>query len=375
MSSSSQAPFSAASPMYMDDGTQSDLSDDDDDDSYENPPAFRINQKVLCRDVSNGAHFYEAKVIKLKALGNDEWEFFVHYHGWSSRWDRWVNAEDLCEDTQENRALYLQKKDIAVQQHQAEQKKKRKEKLNDSARKKRRKGDENMPPNGEYTREFAEKRIAAYQGYCELPFTLKTVVVDEGDKVTRKGYVNPKFYDHNSISLPPRSVHNLPATVTVQQALLHYQKKRTGSAETESKREQIKAFCHGLGMVFDSALPLVLLYPEERPQYNSLQNDPNCKGKSPCQIYGCEFLLRLMIRLPTLLIAEPVHLMKINGPLIADLIILLQKNRQTCFKPKFRDPKYCELRDWEQQLVDQQEQKQQQERNNQTNKPKVADAS
>lgn len=334
--------------MHMDDGAQSDLSDD----SSENPPAFHINQRVLCRDVSNSAHYYESKVIKLKALGNDEWEFFVHYKGWSSRWDRWVNAEDLIEDNEENRALYLQKKNAAVEQHQAEVKKKRQEKFNDSARKKRRKSGENVPPNGVYTEEFAEKRIEAYRDYCELPFTLKAVVVDEGDKVTRKGYVNPKFYDVNSVSQPPRSVHNLPAAVTVQQALHHYQKKRGGSAETETKRAQVKAFVHGLGMVFDSALPVVLLYPEERPQYESLQNDPNCKDKRPCQIYGCEFLLRLMIRLPTLLITEPEHVMEVNGPLIADLIILLQKNRQTCFKPKFRDPKYCELRDWEQQLVD-----------------------
>jgi len=349
MSSSSQDLLSAASPMHMDDGTQSDFSDH----SFENPPAFHINQKVLCRDVSNSSHYYESKITKLKALGNNEWEFFVHYHGWSSRWDRWVNAEDLIEDTQENRALYLETKNAAVEQHQAEVKKKRKEKLNDSARKKRRKGDENLPPNGEYTREFAEKRIASYQDYCELPFTLKTVVVDEGDKVTRKGYVNPKCYDVNPPSLPPRSVHNLPATVTVQQALQHYQKKRGGSGVTEAKRAQVKAFCQGLALVFDSALPVVLLYPEERPQYASLQNDPNCKDKRPCQIYGCEFLLRLMIRLPTLLITEPLDVMEVNGPLIADLIILLQKNRQTVFKPTFRDPKYCELRDWEKQLLDQ----------------------
>lgn len=337
--------------MHMDDGNQSDISDD----SFGNTPAFHINQKVLCRDVNNSSHYYESKIIKLKALGNNEWEFFVHYYGWSSRWDRWVNAEDLIDDTEENRALYLKTKNAAVQQHQAEQKKKRKEKLMEAARKKRRKSDENMPPNGEWTIEFAEKRIAAYQDFCELPFTLKTVVVDEGDKVTRKGYVNPKFYDVDPPSLPPRSVHNLPAAVTVERALQQYQKKRGGSSETDAKRAQVKAFCQGLALVFDSALPLVLLYPEEKPQYESLKNDPKCKDKRPCQIYGCEFLLRLMVRLPTLLITEPAHLMEINGPLIADLIILLQKNRQACFKPQFRDPKYCELRDWEQKLYDEEQ--------------------
>jgi hypothetical protein len=58
------------------------------------------------------------------------------------------------------------------------------------------------------------------------------------------------------------------------------------------------------------------------------------------------------VRLPTLLQAEPKSEMEIMGPLLADLIILLQKNRQACFKGTYREPKYTELLDWEKQLAD-----------------------
>eukprot|EP00980_Cylindrotheca_fusiformis_P031190 scaffold25947_cov127-Cylindrotheca_fusiformis.AAC.2 len=76
------------------------------------------------------------------------------------------------------------------------------------------------------------------------------------------------------------------------------------------------------------------------------------QDKPPSQIYGCEFLLRLMTRLPTLMLTEPKSKMDVNGPLLQDLIVLLQKNRQACFKGKYREPKYSELRDWEKVLAD-----------------------
>jgi hypothetical protein len=81
-------------------------------------------------------------------------------------------------------------------------------------------------------------------------------------------------------------------------------------------------------------------------------DDTASKKKRPCEIYGCEFLLRLMVRLPALLQAEPQSEMDVMGPLIADLIVLLQKNRQACFKSTYREPKYNELLEFEKALAD-----------------------
>ena len=44
------------------------------------------------------------------------------------------------------------------------------------------------------------------------------------------------------------------------------------------------------------------------------------------------------------------------GPLIADLIVLLQKNRQACFtKEIYREPRLDELLPWEREMRDKQD--------------------
>ena len=193
-----------------------------------------------------------------------------------------------------------------------------------------------------------------YQEYCELPFTLSSILVDEFDCITRKDFESP------------RSVHVLPARVTVKQVLQHYQRKRsksassaksgsTGNDENEETKKQhndrIRRFCESLALLFDDALPVCLLYREERPQYDSLQIHESMRLKRPCEIYGSTFLLRLLQRLPILLRAEPRKEMDELGPLIADLIVLLQKNRQACFKDTYREPKHCELLSWEKEVI------------------------
>ncbi len=206
-----------------------------------------------------------------------------------------------------------------------------------------------------------------YQEYCELPFTLSTILVDEFDCIAN--------CNRNS----PRSLHVLPAKVTVQQVLQHYQRKRGGSncnstskehqnnkepnsleeqqlQQQEQHNERIQRFCESLALLFDDALPVCLLYREERPQYESLQQDANLKLKRPCEVYGSTFLLRLLHRLPILLKAEPRKEMDELGPLISDLVVLLQKNKQACFgKDSYREPKHDELMAWEKEAICKQE--------------------
>jgi hypothetical protein len=201
---------------------------------------------------------------------------------------------------------------------------------NDSSNKKRKKDD----PTGTSSNSSSRKRrtaaagaaaadsnsaagthIAFYQEYCELPFSLRTLLVDEYKYIARKGFDSPHGYDCVMASRPARSVHDLPAKVTVRQVLQHYQRKRGGSNsnnkdgndgdDNQKKQQQVRKFCEGLALLFDDALPLCLLYAEERPQYESLQNDDDLKLKRPCEIYGSTFLLRLIVRLPQLLAAEP----------------------------------------------------------------------
>eukprot|EP00934_Nitzschia_sp_Nitz4_P008184 Nitzschia sp. Nitz4//scaffold9_size221794//35708//36841//NITZ4_001324-RA/size221794-processed-gene-0.259-mRNA-1//1//CDS//3329560935//8174//frame0 len=326
---------------------------------YSAPPPFLPNERVLCTDVNNTTQFYPAIVKRIKCVSAEEWSFFVHYQGWNSRWDRWLSENSLLKDTPENRERHLNKPDASTgttagsltaslssgaagdpSQHQTpnatSSSKKRKSADTSSSRKRKHK-----------TNSSASNSKVAYQEYCELPFTLLTVLIDESRYITRKGFDNPSFYDTDAPSRTPRSLHVLPAAITVQQVLDQYQKKRGGSKEPSAeKREQVRRFTQGLAALFDQMLPVALLYPQEVPQYESFSSEP------PSQVYGCEYLLRLFLRLPYLLRYEPKTNMDLFGPLLGDLIVLLQKNRQACFKPAYREPLYHELLDWEKARYD-----------------------
>ena len=324
--------------------------------SDEEESPFVIDQRVLCRDENNDKHFYESVIRKVKylPLGN-KWSFYIHYNGWNARWDRWVSSGGIIPDTPENRKAHLKTKESSTATTttttiRTTPSKKRKSTDSTNSRK-RKSTDSNQSKQQQQQQQPQQQNALYYQEYCELPFTLQTIMVDEFQHISKKGFVgNGRFYDDCASPRPARSVHVLPATVTVKQVLQHYQKKRGGSNEIKTK--QVQKFCQGLALLFDGALPVCLLFPEERPQYESMLQQQIFQNKPPSEIYGCEFLLRLVVRLPTLLQAEPKSEMDVMGPLLADLIVLLQKNRQSCFKSTFREPNYNELFEWERQLRD-----------------------
>jgi mortality factor 4-like protein 1 len=61
------------------------------------------------------------------------------------------------------------------------------------------------------------------------------------------------------------------------------------------------AVSDGLCAYFDEALPVCLLYRFERPQYVSLFESGAAAAAAPCDVYGGEHLLRLLVKLPALL--------------------------------------------------------------------------
>lgn len=345
------------SPTYEDGAYRSDdktISEDDDEDLEEeeeeeeelegevakedqdepfqsSQPPYFPNQRVLCKDQNNEKHYYEAVVKKVKCVSEREWSFFVHYSGWNSRWDRWARKDETVDDTPANRKKYLKPKEV---------KKRKKEGETQSGTARKRKAADSVV------------KSLLYQEYCELPFTLRSVLLDEYEHITRQGFDSPPFRDLKPNKRPARSVHIFPAKVTVKQALQQYQKKRGGSSSDEVKQYNVRRFCTALGQVFDEALPVCLLYPEEVPQYKSMQHEGMFSDKRPCEVYGCEYLLRLMVRLPALAQGESRTEMDVMGPMIADLIVLLQKNRQACFKVAYREPKYDELLNFEKDLAD-----------------------
>ena len=355
-SSSSLGPtrvFTNGAPMEVDDHIKQEqeemsMADNNDQDKMEETfspmriqksaqPPFQIDQRVYAADKADKDAFYEAIIRKVRTFSQDEWEFLVHYQGWNARWDRWVSGDWLLPDTPENRLKYQQTQQNEEKALSVETKvtKKRKSSIDQSSSTRQRLS------NTTCTRSV---KLYLYSDYCELPFTLKTVLVDEYEKITRCGWDSKDRHDAPmKYSKPARMVHCLPAPVPVRKVLSSFRKKKlktlakqaAASENTDPSTpsdEDIQAFCEQLGRLFQNALPKLLLYPEERPQFEVLKktvSDPQWMD-----FYGSEYLLRLYVRLPALLQVEQ-HSIDITryivGPLLAELLVLMQKNRHALF--------------------------------------------
>jgi hypothetical protein len=145
-------------------------------------------------------------------------------------------------------------------------------------------------------------------------------------------------------SKPARMVHCLPAPVPVRKVLAHFRKRKLkylakqaeaseNTAPSAPSAEDIQAFCDQLELLFQKALPALLLYPEERPQFEEFKKTVPDDAKW-IDYFGCEYLLRLYVRLPVLLQIERHSIettRDVVGPLLAELLVLMQKNRQALF--------------------------------------------
>mmetsp|Transcript_2758 Transcript_2758/g.4157 ORF Transcript_2758/g.4157 Transcript_2758/m.4157 type:complete len:323 (+) Transcript_2758:124-1092(+) len=307
-------------------------------DADEIPQRFELEERVYYNEEEN---IYEA-VIRNALLKGQKWSYLVHFLGWNVRWDKWVEDRELRKATE----------DLRVQAAQQEEKSKRmkQEALNRKRKKREEVGD------------ICGKRInhtPTWDDYCELPFTLKTILIDERERILRIGTSDGPLHEvHNKdesiLMRSSRNVHALPASVTIKAVLKHYVnvKKKEGEnpcAVSVIEKKAI-AFVNGIEKIFGEALPALLLYHTERAQYISINDNLALRSLKLTEIYGCEYLLRLFVRLPLLLKhsgpsdATSRHEM---GSQLVDLIVLLQKNRHVCFKADFRLPNFDELNDFE----------------------------
>jgi hypothetical protein len=192
-------------------------------------------------------------------------------------------------------------------------------------------------------------RITTDGDSCQLPLSLQQILNEDQACVTLGGFDD----SHCGTPRPFRRLHVLPATVTVHQVLEHFENKATNDDDEGMRRH----FCQTLEALFDKVLVQDLLYPVEVPQFHALFSNASFQQRAPSEIYGCSFLLRLLVRLPHYtefpksdFSAFPASIQSMSY--VPDLVMLLQRNRQVCFRhDAFRVPTYEELLDWERELV------------------------
>jgi mortality factor 4-like protein 1 len=222
------------------------------------------------------------------------------------------------------------------------------------------------------------KRKQSHSGKIMIPFTLKKILVEQWEIISQC-----------------QMLPSLPASVTVRQALDQYveskgvvlevnkaadETEKADEPDTEddlanengkSKAETIpseasdadkraqewREMADGIAMFFDEAVPDRILYREEIPQSNVLDSFPDLAMKPCSEIYGCEHLLRLFVRLPELLEdelseaeARPI-LAKVN-----DFVRFLNKNQNTLFLQSYRKLNDLEVKE-QQKLIKNEERK------------------
>lgn len=170
-----------------------------------------------------------------------------------------------------------------------------------------------------------------------LPFGLKKILVEEWEIINQ--------FD---------MVHQLPAHVTVRQALdLYVQSKGLPQLQHESSETQGNdpnkewiEMADGIASFFEQALPFRLLYPSERSQLAVLEISEESRDKPKAELFGCEFLLRLFSHLPAILADAYDGDEDVTKPLLAklnDIIRFFQKNQSNLFAQSYRKKNENEL--------------------------------
>ena len=367
------------------------------------PPAFQIGQRVMARDPDGllypaivrrpiyGPHHHRpvhfGTVPTDKATNEDEddedpeWHYFVHYLKWNVKFDRWVSEPDLFEPTPSIQALsdYIWKEHKALQSALRQKPTKGKTKgfqridgaefLLAWGQRIRQiqadfeagtlpldKQDHVTPPppprrkakpdGSSWTtakkhkeaslrhQSLTHKRPTRLSNMIPLPLALKKILVDQWEIVCQCG-----------------NVSKLPAPLTVRHALQKYVASKQTTALDASAMETDESndwnvMADGICQLFDEANRSRLLYREEIPQAHVLDTLDEYKGLKDSEIYGCEYLLRLFVRLPELLSdAMDEEESRTIVAKINDLVRFLQKNEDTLFQQMYRSMNEAELKE------------------------------
>mmetsp|Transcript_13636 Transcript_13636/g.18903 ORF Transcript_13636/g.18903 Transcript_13636/m.18903 type:complete len:271 (+) Transcript_13636:33-845(+) len=218
---------------------------------------YKKNEKILAL---HGPLLYEAKVLKVRNSADGP-RYFVHYNGWKKRWDEWIQSDRMRPYNAENLKFQEELKKKASSEEVASSTKGQKGT-------KRKRGNEE------------EESYPAVGMKVNLPGELKKRLIDDWENVNR----------HNKIM-------QIPVKPSVKEILEYYKEAQESKEKDLTLAKLTENIVDALKIYFEHSLGTLLLYRVERDDY--LQEVKE-KGINPIEVYGVYHLLRLFVKLPSL---------------------------------------------------------------------------
>ncbi|PHT30437.1 hypothetical protein CQW23_29904 [Capsicum baccatum] len=285
--------------------TDIDMADSKDED-VDSPPSpessrFQEGEKVLA---FHSQQLYEAKVLKAVYQIREKAFICVILFSLFNSWDEWVGIDRLMKHTEENvqKQQELKKRQDTDKNGKAVRGSQMKTKGPTGGRGRKRKSD---TPQKDKDGPPPEKLVN-----IQIPPQLKKQLIDDCEFVNHLG-----------------KLVKLPRSPNVSEILEKYHLYRLKKDGVIS--DSVGEILSGLQCYFNKALPAMLLYKNEREQFQeSIKEDI-----SPSSVYGAEHLLRLFVKLPEILFyanIEDETLTELKQKL-QDFLRFLQKNQSAFF--------------------------------------------
>lgn len=234
-------------------------------------PAFKPGESVLS---FHGPLLYESKIlaaeIRPNLSGEQSMLYLNHYKGWNRSWDEWIPADRIKPMNDVNIELQKSLVEIAASKKSGKRTSEKQEKVVEPSSKKRRQVD---PPSAEEA-----NAVGTVELKIVIPDNCKILLVNDWHTIVTK-----------------KKISVIPASPTITEILDAYNTQVKGTKAKAVANE----VCSGLKLYFEHGCGPLLLYKQERPQYDELIGEQ--EDVQLCTKYGVVHLLRLFVKLPTMM--------------------------------------------------------------------------